>query len=54
MREAEEYKARVVAEARRRLLAEHAARLDGFLPKSTLNTAEERLAMQQHAEAQGY
>ena len=40
--------------ARRRLLAEHAARLDGFLPKSTLNTAEERLAMQQHAEAQGY
>ena len=30
------------------------ARLDGFLPKSTLNTAEERLAMQQHAEAQGY
>ena len=33
---------------------EHAARLDGFLPKSTLNTAEERLAMQQHAEAQGY
>ena len=54
VREAEEYKARVVAEARRRLLAEHAARLDGFLPKSTLNTAEERLAMQQHAEAQGY
>merc|ERR1719181_942688 len=50
VREAEEYKARVVAEARRRLLAEHASRLDGFLPKSTLNTAEERLAMTQQAQ----
>ena len=49
VREAEEYKARVVAEARRRLLDEHAGRLDGFLPKSTLNTVEEKMAMSQKA-----
>ena len=35
---ADEYKARVIAEARRRLLQEHANALEGFLPKNTLAT----------------
>jgi hypothetical protein len=37
----EEFRARVVEEARRRLLEEHAATLAGFLPKGVLKTAED-------------
>lgn len=40
-REEEEYRKAVVAEARRRLLEEHARRLDGFLPKGALQNQEE-------------
>mmetsp|Transcript_14665 Transcript_14665/g.19037 ORF Transcript_14665/g.19037 Transcript_14665/m.19037 type:complete len:542 (+) Transcript_14665:137-1762(+) len=41
VREEEEYRKAVVAEARRRLLEEHARRLDGFLPKGALQNQEE-------------
>jgi hypothetical protein len=40
-REEEEYRKAVVAEARRRLLEEHARRLNGFLPKGSLQNQEE-------------
>ena len=37
---ADDYKAKVIKEARRRLLEQHAKNLDGFLPKGTLNHDE--------------
>eukprot|EP00519_Triparma_laevis_P001433 CAMPEP_0182499994 /NCGR_PEP_ID=MMETSP1321-20130603/8060_1 /TAXON_ID=91990 /ORGANISM="Bolidomonas sp., Strain RCC1657" /LENGTH=502 /DNA_ID=CAMNT_0024704253 /DNA_START=105 /DNA_END=1613 /DNA_ORIENTATION=- len=37
----EEYRLRVVAEARKRLLAQHAAKLKGFLPKGAVQNEEE-------------
>jgi hypothetical protein len=40
-REREEYKKRVVQEARKRLLEEHASRLKGYLPGSTFSNREE-------------
>lgn len=40
-KEEEEYRKAVVAEARRRLLEEHARRLHGFLPKGALQSKEE-------------
>jgi hypothetical protein len=40
-KEEEEYRSAVVAEARRRLLEEHAKRLHGFLPKGALQSQEE-------------
>merc|ERR550514_2660830 len=48
VQEAEVYKQRVVEEARRRLLLEHAARLEGFLPKSTLVSEDEHGLVLQH------
>ena len=39
--ELEEYRLRVVAEARKRLLQQHAAKLKGFLPKGAIQTQEE-------------
>merc|ERR1719261_411416 len=36
IREAEEYKAQVIEEARKRILAAHAANLQGYLPKGVL------------------
>jgi hypothetical protein len=41
LRQREEYKKRVVQEARKRLLEEHASRLKGYLPGSTFNNKEE-------------
>lgn len=41
LREREEYKKRVVQEARKRLLEEHASRLKGYLPGSTFQNREE-------------
>jgi hypothetical protein len=41
LEEEEQFKARVVEEARRRLLAEHAPHLAGFLPKGALQTAND-------------
>jgi hypothetical protein len=40
-KEEEEYRKAVVAEARRRLLEEHAKRLHGFLPKGALQSKDE-------------
>ena len=37
----EEYRLRVVAEARKRLLSQHAAKLKGFLPKGAIQNEEE-------------
>ena len=37
----EDYKARVVEEARRRMLQQHATQLQGFLPKGVLRTEED-------------
>lgn len=39
--EMEEYRLRVVAEARKRLLQQHAAKLKGFLPKGAITNEEE-------------
>mmetsp|Transcript_24384 Transcript_24384/g.50858 ORF Transcript_24384/g.50858 Transcript_24384/m.50858 type:complete len:517 (-) Transcript_24384:84-1634(-) len=39
--EMEEYRLRVVAEARKRLLQQHAAKLKGFLPKGAIQNEEE-------------
>jgi len=39
--EMEEYRLRVVAEARKRLLAQHAEKLKGFMPKGTVVNDEE-------------
>lgn len=39
--EMEEYRLRVVAEARKRLLSQHAAKLKGFLPKGAIQNEEE-------------
>jgi len=41
--EYEAYKAKVVAEARRRLLEEHAAKLNGYLPKGVIKSKEDQL-----------
>ena len=41
MQEKEAFRQRVVEEARKRLLAEHAAKLEGFLPKGVIRNAED-------------
>lgn len=48
----EEYKRRVVAEARRRLLDEHAAKLQGYLPGKLFNGTEEHDRYQPHPSRQ--
>ncbi|KAG5187034.1 tumor suppressor, Mitostatin-domain-containing protein [Tribonema minus] len=55
-KEREEYKKMVVAEARKRLLEQHAAALEGYLPKGAVKSAEEleyvrKLAAQQRSTA---
>ena len=46
-KELEEYKAAVVNEARRRLLAAHAERLHGYLPKGALANHDEHSVFRQ-------
>ena len=41
MREKEEYRKRVILEARKRLLEEHASKLDGFMPGGAFGSKEE-------------
>ena len=44
----EEFKKKVIAEARKRLLEEHAAKLAGYLPKGVIRTEEEAKIIQQY------
>lgn len=52
LKESEDFRQQVVAEARKRLLAEHAVKLKGFLPKGILRNREEYDLVQSSAAAQ--
>ena len=52
LKEEEDFRRQVVAEARKRLLAEHAVKLKGFLPKGILRNREEYDLVQDSAAAQ--
>jgi len=52
LQESEDFRQQVVAEARKRLLAEHAVKLKGFLPKGILRNREEYDLVQSSAAAQ--
>jgi hypothetical protein len=52
--EMEEYRLRVVAEARKRLLEQHAVRLKGFLPKGAIRGEDEHRIMANADQDQGY
>jgi hypothetical protein len=52
LKEEEDFRRQVVQEARKRLLAEHAVKLKGFLPKGILRNREEYDLVQQSAAAQ--
>lgn len=47
--EREEYRLRVIKEARKRLLEEHAAKLEGYMPNGAFNTPEELEVFQKAA-----
>ena len=51
--EREEYRQRVIREARKRLLEEHAAKLDGYMPTGAFSNTEELEAFKKMAEAGG-
>lgn len=48
----EEYRLRVIREARKRLLEEHAAKLDGYMPTGAFSNAEEYEAFKKVAESE--
>ena len=52
MKQEEEFRKTVVEEARKRLLAEHAVKLRGFLPKGILRNKEEYDLVQRSAAEQ--
>ena len=54
VREEEKFRRQVVAEARRRLLEEHAANLHGFLPKGVVKNKEEYEILRRVAQKEGY